>query len=168
MSIEPQAPAPLGEGEETPTSEGYTPFDLFEDTDTDPSLEELAPFGRSASGLALDPAGQEWDLVTPDGHGFNDSDGAASMQLMVEGKPVFKADWGPLADKDVTHFFACQVALDTARAQGDAVFELALTSFRLRNRNHWERVRYTFYRHFAATDARFAPLAPVFASLEQP
>ena len=159
-------PGTLGdEDDETPTSGGFTPFDAFDDTDTDPSLEEVAPFGRSASGLPLDPAGQEWDVVTAEGHGFNDSDGPAQMKAQVDGQPAFKADWGPLVDKDVTHFFECQVALEAARAQGEAMFEVALTSFRLRNENQWQRVRFTFYRHFAANDARFAELTPVFGAL---
>lgn len=168
MSTITQLPTPLGDELETPTSEGHTPFDLFEETDTDPSIEEVAPFGRSASGLPLDQAGQEWDVVTAEGHGFNDSDGPASMRVAVEGKPTFKADWGPLTDRDVTHFFETQTALEAARAQGDAVFDLALNSFRLRNANQWERVRFTFYRQFAATDERFAALATTFAALEQP
>ena len=142
---------PLGE-DETPTSEGFTPFDAIEEVDTDPSIEEIALFGRSTSGLPLDAAGQEWDLVTPDGHGFNDSDGPEQM--------ASKADWGPLVDRDVNHFFECHVALESAKKQGEGVFELALTSFRIRNANQWERVRLTFFRHFGASDERFSALFP--------
>ena len=156
-------PATLGTEEaETPTSGGFVPFDQFDNTDTDPSLEEIAPFGRSASGLPLDASGQEWDVVTADGHGFNDSDGPAQMRAADQS---FKPDWGPLVDRDVTHFFECQTALDAAHAQGDAVFDVALNSFRLRNENQWQRVRYTFYRQFAASDERFAPMAPAFSAL---
>jgi hypothetical protein len=159
-------PGTLGDpDDETPTSAGFTPFDAFDDTATDPGFEGGAPFGRSPSGLPLDSAGQEWDVVTLEGHGFNDSDGPTNMKSSVDGQPVFKADWGPLVDKDVTHFFECQAALEAARAQGEAMFEVALTSFRLRNDNQWQRVRCTFYRHFAASDARFAELTPVFGAL---
>ncbi len=165
MSTTPHAPETLGDDEdETPTSGGFTPFDMFDNTDTDPSLEEVAPFGRSASGLPLDPAGLEWDVVTADGNGFNDSDGPAQM---FGADRTFKPDWGPLLDRDVKHFFECQAALDAARAQGDAMFDVALNSFRIRNDNQWQRVRYTFFRQFSASDARFEAMTPVFGSLEK-
>ena len=151
------------EGDETPTTEGYVPFDGLDNVDTDPSMLEWAPHGRSASGLPLDGDGQECDMVTSDGFGFNDSDGPAQMRTP---KGTFKDDWGPWgSERELNHFFEVGAALETAKQKGEAVFDVALTSYRLRNLNQWQRVRFTFFRHFRASDARFEAMATEFQPL---
>lgn len=151
------------EGDETPTSEGFIPFDGLDTVDTDPSLQEFAPHGRGPSGLPLDQDGEECDVVTTEGFGFNDSDGPAQMRAA---NGSFKDDWGPWGtERDLTHFFEVCEALETAKEKGDAVFDVAITSYRLRNMNQWQRVRFTYFRHFRNNDARFEASAAEFQPL---
>ncbi|MBL9038406.1 MAG: hypothetical protein JNG84_07830 [Archangium sp.] len=151
---------------EVPTRQTKRPFGFEEDPVTDPGIafDEAAPYGRGSAGKPLDQHGAEWDVVTSEGHGFNDSDGPAQMKLVGD-PPLYKDDWGPWRERDLDTFFQRHVEIEKARAQHTDALEAVLARHRLRNLNQWDRVCFTYYRHHGPTDARFVRLTQRFDPL---
>jgi len=130
--------------------------DAAEEADEGGGGGDDAPYGRGDDGRPKDRDGKTWDYVTSEGMGFDDGDNLNEMWLEKNGNNYFKPDWGPWDVNDLEGYWERHAVLEAARDQGDDAYEAELSKQGLRNSNHWDRVKFTYYFHHRKEDDRFA------------
>jgi len=124
--------------------------DLGDDSD---DLEPEPKHKKGPKGKPLDRFGVEWDYVSHEGMGFNDSDDEDALTFEKNGKTYFKPDWGRLGAGNYVRYWKVHFALEEAgqEEQNDdnPAYAAALKKYGFRNRNHWKRVEMTYLRHYA-------------------
>jgi hypothetical protein len=108
----------------------------------------------------VDSDGVEWDWVTNEGIGFNDTDGEEEMSFQRNGKTYFKPDFGDWDTSDWVGYWTKHFALEAAQGESEEAFDAAIAEAGLRNRKHLERVRTTFMKHYGS-DPEFTNAAVV-------